>query len=144
MIAALSPRLQLALAVFAAGLVVLGASAAVLLLRIGRRQREQDVVRRLLRNSALPLLIQLVVRAIDFVFIAVFYRLLPMTVIGEYEVAALLVSLYLATIAEWGLGILLTRELARDRRAIAGTFGTALLLRLGLALAALTFALAVV
>ena len=37
--------------------------------------------------------IQIVVRAIDFAFIAVFYRLLPKEAVGDYDVAALLVSL---------------------------------------------------
>lgn len=144
MIATLSARLQLALAVLAAGLVVLGVGAVLLLARSGRRQQEEDVARRLLRNSALPLLIQIGVRALDFGFIAVFYRLLPKDAVGDYDVAALLVSLYLGTIAEWGLGVLLTRELARDRQAIASTFGTALILRLGLAIVALPVAFLVI
>ena len=120
---------------------MIGGSTLVLLVRTGRVEREADVARRLLRNSALPLIIQLLVRGIDFAFVLVFYRLVAREAMGEYELAAVLVSLYLGTISEWGLGILVTRELARDRTAIAGTFGTALLLRLGLSLAALPAAL---
>src|SRR3712207_3888152 len=124
-------------------LVIIGVVAVVLLVRSGKATREEDVVRRLVRNSALPLLLQLVVRVIDLGFIQVFYRLLAKDAAGEYELAALLVTLYLGTISEWGLGILLTRELARDRRAITSTFGTALLLRLGLAIMALPLALVI-
>ncbi len=144
MIDSISPRLRLALLAFGAALLVVGVVASTLLVRAGREVRKEDVARRLLRNSAFPLLIQLVVRAIDFGFIQVFYHLLVKDAAGEYELAALLVTLYLGTISEWGLGILLTRELARDRGAIRGTFGTALLLRLGLAVAALPIALLIV
>jgi O-antigen/teichoic acid export membrane protein len=144
LIAPLSPRLQLGLLLFASGLFVIGVASMVLLLRFDRVERQQDVARRLLRNSAIPLLIQVLVRGIDFGFVMVFYRLLTKDAAGEYELAALLVTLYLGTISEWGLGVLLTRELARDRAAIVGTFGTALLLRLALSVLAIPVALAII
>ena len=143
MIDQLSPTFRLGLGLLATALLALGILAAVLLLRAERVVRQEDYARRVLRNSALPLLIQLFVRAIDLAFAMVLLRLASRDAVGDYDLAALLVSLYLGTIAEWGLGVLLTRELARDRAALAGTFGTALLLRLGLAIVALPLALLV-
>ncbi len=99
-----------------------------------------DAVRRILRNSALPLLIQLVVRAIDVVFVALLFRLVAPASTGNYEFAALVVTLYLGTISEWGLGVLLTREVARDRAALRNSFGTALLLRIALSVLSIPIA----
>ncbi len=142
----LSSRLLLGLVLLAAGLIVVGAASTILLVRVERGSaiRDEDVARRLLRNSALPFAIQIVVRAIDFAFVMVFFRLLSPDAAGDYAFAALFVSLYLGTISEWGLGVLLTREVARDRTAIRGSFGTALLLRLGLSAAALPIAVLVI
>ena len=142
----LSPALIGGLAVFAAGLLFLGCASALLLLRAERGTRDEDAVRRLFRNSALPFLIQLLVRGIDLAFAMVFLRLLAEDkgALGDYNLAALLVSLYLATISEWGLGVLLTREVARDRAAMRSSFGTSLVLRLGLSLVSLPIALLVV
>lgn len=137
-------------------LIVLGAlsivllssivTSVLLLLRAERSAQSEDALRRVFRNSTLPLAIQLVVRAIDFAFFWFFYRWLAEAKgsIGDYELAALLVTLYLGTISEWGLGVLLTREVARDRGAIRNSFGTALLLRIGLSVLALPAAFLVV
>jgi O-antigen/teichoic acid export membrane protein len=147
LIAALSPKLALGLAAFGAGLAIVGLVTVVLLLRVERHAAErQDVARRVLRNSAFPLTLQFVVRAIDLAFVVALYHLLAQQqkALGDYELAALLVSLYLGTVSEWGLGVLLTREVARDRRAIGQSFGTALLLRMGLSVAALPMALLVI
>lgn len=142
MIAQFSPRLGAAIIAFAGVLLVSGVLTALLLVRAGRAVPGEDVARRILRNSVLPFAIQIVVRAIDLGFAMVLYRVLAgdKSAQGDYNLAALLVSLYLATISEWGLGVLLTREVARDRDAIRSTFGTALLLRLVLSLAALPVA----
>lgn len=131
---ALTARQTWGIAIFAVGLFVVGIVALILLKRAARGAQQEDAVRRVLRNSALPLLIQLVVRAIDFVFVALLYRLVAPAATGNYEFAALLVTLYLGTISEWGLSVLLTREVARDREAIRNSFGTALLIRIGLSL----------
>lgn len=140
----LSPKLTLALIVFGAGLAVVGLGAALLLARVERGTRAEDAARRILRNSALPFMIQLLVRAVDLGFFAVMVRVVSVAEFGDYELAALLVTLYLGTISEWGLGVLLTREVARDRQAIRSSFGTALLLRVLLSLAAFPLALLVI
>jgi O-antigen/teichoic acid export membrane protein len=136
----LTARQTWGIAVFVVGLVVVGVVALVLLRWVERGAQQEDAVRRILRNSALPLLIQLVVRAIDVVFVALLFRLVAPAATGNYEFAALLVTLYLGTISEWGLGVLLTREVARDRAAIRQSFGTALLIRIGLSLLSIPIA----
>ncbi len=130
--------------VFGIGLVAVGIVALVLLARAERGAQQDDAVRRVLRNSALPLAIQLAVRAIDVVFVALLYRLVAPESTGNYEFAALLVTLYLGTISEWGLGILLTREVARDREAIRTSFGTALLVRIALSVVSIPVAALIV
>jgi O-antigen/teichoic acid export membrane protein len=140
----LPPWQLAAIWLFIAGLFVVGVGAVVLLARAERGAIHEDAVRRVLRNSALPLAIQLVVRAIDFVFVAILFRLIAPEAMGDYEFAALLVTLYLGTISEWGLGVLLAREVARDRTAIQQSFGTALLLRLGLSVGSIAGAGAII
>src|SRR5438876_573335 len=72
----LTPRQFWALIALGVGLAVTGVAATLLLLRAERASQHEDTVRRLLRNSALPLLIQFAVRGIDFAFVLFLYRLL--------------------------------------------------------------------
>ena len=137
----ISVRLQFGLIALGIGLIVVGVASLVLLLRLRPGQHTEDAVRRVVRNSAFPLGIQFVVRAVDFAFAMVLYRMAAQDAVGDYHLAALLVVLYLGTISEWGLSTLLTREVARDPSAIRHSFGTALVLRLGLALLSLPLAL---
>lgn len=130
----ISPRLAWALAAFAAGLLLLAAVLPPLIVWVRRRERAaDDEVLRLLRNSAIPLLIQIGVRAIDFAFIAVLYRTLARQAITDYFFTATITTLILATVAEWGLNIWLVREVARDPALITRAWGTGLLLRFALA-----------
>jgi O-antigen/teichoic acid export membrane protein len=133
----ISPRFALALIVFTVGLVALAVLVLIALLFVRRRgiTQSQDTVIRLLHNSAIPLGLQMVNRAIDFAFALALYRLLDTQkgALATYEFAAIVVTLVLGTIAEWGLNLYLTSQVARDKRAIGETFGTALALRLGLA-----------
>ncbi len=140
----ISERLQLGLVLLGAVLAAAGAASLFLLLRLGTTARREDAMRRALRNSALPLGIQLLVRAIDLAFAMVLYRMATQEAVGDYSLAALLVVLYLGTISEWGLSTLMTREVARDPRAIGQSFGTVLVLRLGLALLSVPLAVMVV
>jgi O-antigen/teichoic acid export membrane protein len=133
--ASISPRLLAAIAVFAAGLVLLALLLPLALLIVRRRgsMSSQDHLLRLLRNSAVPFAIQLINQGINFGFGLILYRMLSQAVIGDFVFAAFVTTMLLATIAEWGLNIYLTREVARTTDAIERTFGTALLLRFGLA-----------
>lgn len=144
----ISPRLALALVVFCVGLVGLAAALAVGLLLARRRNRaaSDDYVVRLLQNSAVPLALQLAVRAIDLGFGIALYRIFAdaQSALTNYVFAAFVTTVLLATIAEWGLNIFLTREVARDPAAAASSFGTSLALRLGFAVLVLPASLLVV
>ncbi|HEY0602384.1 MAG TPA: flippase [Herpetosiphonaceae bacterium] len=142
----ISPRLAAAIAVFVAGLVLLALAVPATLL-LARRRRvgpAQDQVVRLLQNSAVPFAIQLLNQAINFGFGLLLYRLLLDTAIGDFIFAAFITTMLLATIAEWGLNIYLTREVARDPDAIQRTFGTALLLRFAMAALVIPISLLIV
>lgn len=125
--------------VFVVGLVLMALVAAVGLWRDVQRERAQeDVARRVFRNNFYPLVIQLGLRAMDLFFYKVLVGLLvDQGDVGRYDEAALLVTLILGTIADWGLTVWLTRELARDPLALNRLFGTTLIVRLGLAFLAL-------
>ncbi len=144
----ISPRLALLLAVFTIGLGVLAVCVVAGLVLAARRRitTQQDYVVRLLHNSAVPLAIQLVVRAIDLGFGIVLYRVFEeqQRALANFVFAAFVTTVLLATIAEWGLNIYLTREVARDAQAIERTFGTSLALRLVFAALVIPLSLGVV
>jgi O-antigen/teichoic acid export membrane protein len=95
------------------GLVLLG------LLRVagaghGRgRSIEADVVRRVMRNSALPIISQLFIRMLDLAVAIALLRLLGPERNGAYAVAVV-VWLYVKTVSDFGLSLLATRDIARD------------------------------
>lgn len=101
---------------------------------------DDNPARRIFKNSTAPLVARLIVRALDLVFYIVLYSTLPGVEIGPYTLAALLVAQYLGTFSEFGLGVLLTREVARDPTAAQRLFGVTLLLRWLLVLAVLPVA----
>ncbi|NJO05835.1 MAG: flippase, partial [Chloroflexaceae bacterium] len=68
---------------------------------------DDNAARRIVKNSAVPFVARLVVRALDMVFFVVLLGTLPAAEIGPYTVAALLVAQYLGTITDFGLGVLL-------------------------------------
>jgi len=131
---------------YLAGLVLLGVLTPITMALLRRRALSDDYAVRLLHNSAVPLALQIIVRAIDFGFGIVLYMLLAQqqASITNYDFAALITTLLLATVAEWGLNIFLTREVARERAAIGRVWGTGLLLRLGFAVLAVPASLLVV
>ncbi|GAB4446575.1 MAG: flippase [Chloroflexi bacterium OHK40] len=117
---------------FTAGLLVLLALAGVgaLLWRRFYHDDPTNTARRVFKNSAVTFGMRLVVRGLDLVFAFVLYGLLSPEAIGRYEFAALLIVQYLGTVTEFGLGVLLTREVARDPSAARRLFGVTLALRL--------------
>jgi O-antigen/teichoic acid export membrane protein len=103
---------------------------AALLWRRFYRDDPANTARRIVKNSAVPLALRLFVRALDMAFLLILQRALDAPQIGPYDLAVLLVGIYLATITEFGLGVLLTREAARDHSAAPRLFGVTLTLRL--------------
>jgi O-antigen/teichoic acid export membrane protein len=123
----LSTNLQLALAAIAALLPVLAIGAW--LWRRLYRADSASTARRVFKNSAVPFVTRLIVRALDLVFAVILLSTLPPEAVGPYTFAALLVVQYFGTIAEFGLGVLLTREVARDAGAGPRLFSATLVLR---------------
>ncbi len=121
------------LAVLGGVLLLVGLGA--LLWRRFYRDDSHNLARRVFKNSAVPLAMRLLVRALDLVFAVVLYSTLDGAAIGPYVVAAVLVAQFLSTITEFGLGVLLTREVARDPDAARRLFGVTLLMRWLLVLA---------
>jgi O-antigen/teichoic acid export membrane protein len=111
-------------------------AVAVLLWRRFYRDDAGNTARRVVKNSAVPLVFRLMVRAFDLAVFVVLQQTLPGVNIGPYALAVLLVGQYLGTFTEFGLGVLLTREVARDPGAARRLFGTTLLLRWALVLCA--------
>jgi O-antigen/teichoic acid export membrane protein len=93
------------------------------------RDDEHNAIRRVLKNSAVPFVVRLLVRVLEFIFALVLYSTLAVGEIGQYTLAALLVAQYLVTLSEFGLGVLLTREVAKDQTAAPRLFGITLTLR---------------
>lgn len=138
----LTDRIKLFLWATAALLPLLGLAA--LLWRRYYREDTANTARRVVKNSAVPTVVRLIVRAIDMAFALVLYRLLAPDAVGQYDLAALLVVLYLGTFSDFGLGTLLTREVARQPEQAPRYFGVTLCLRWGFGLLALPIALAII
>jgi O-antigen/teichoic acid export membrane protein len=134
----LTPNAQFAL-LLAAALLPLLALAAWLWRRF-YRDDPANTARRVVKNSAVPFAARLLVRALDLVFAVILLSTLPGPAVGMYYFAALIVVQYFGTIAEFGLGVLLTRDVARDPGAAPRLFGVTLALRWLLALAAVPVA----
>lgn len=94
------------------------------------RDDPNNVARRVFKNSAVTFGLRLVVRGLDMVVFFLLAGTLNVARFGDYTFAALLVSQYLAIFTEFGLGVLLTREVARDPTAARRLFGVTLALRL--------------
>ncbi len=88
-----------------------------------------NTVRRILTNSAVPIAAQLFNRAVDLVFAAFVLRMLGVTGNGQYVVATT-VWLYAKTISDFGLGVMVTREVSRNPDEAGALLGSSTLLRL--------------
>jgi O-antigen/teichoic acid export membrane protein len=93
-----------------------------------------NTVRRILTNSAVPIASQLFNRAVDLVFAAFVLRMLGATGNGQYVVATT-VWLYAKTVSDFGLGVLVTREVSRRPDEAGRLLGSSTLLRLAVLLA---------
>jgi O-antigen/teichoic acid export membrane protein len=138
----LTDRIKLFLFATIALLPVLGLAA--LLWQRYYHDDPNNTARRVVKNSAIPTLIRLLVRAIDMAFALVLYRLLAPEAVGQFDLAALLVVLYLGTFSDFGLGTLLTREVARRPEESQRLLGVTLLMRWGFSLLALPLAAVII
>lgn len=120
----------------ALGLALVGIVVGVLLWRRLYRDDPENPLQRVFKNSAVPLVLRLFVRGLDMAFFIILQRRLPGAAIGPYVLATLLVGQYLSTIVEFGLGVLLTREVARDAAVARKLFALTLTMRLVLTLCA--------
>jgi len=87
-----------------------------------------NTVQRLAKNSAAPIAGQFGNKAVDLVFAAFTLHLLGATDYGQYAVAVI-AWLYLKTLSDFGLSILVTREAARSPERSGELIGSTTLLR---------------
>ena len=113
----------------AAVVTIFGLVALVLVVRQARPTTSAssgDALRKILRNSSLPIASQFFVRGIDLLVALAVLRLLGPTGNGEYALAVI-IWFYVKTISDFGLGLYATREVSRDTgQASQITGGTAL------------------
>ncbi|PMP81360.1 MAG: polysaccharide biosynthesis protein, partial [Chloroflexus aggregans] len=127
-------RLILVFLIIGAALTLLGAGTW-----LWRRYYHDDptnTTRRIFKNSAVTFGLRLFVRGLDTVILFLLVGALDPAALGAYNTAALLVAQYLATFTEFGLGVWLTREVARSPAVARQLFGVTLALRLCLIVAA--------
>src|SRR5262249_31646516 len=89
-------------------------------------------VRRFAKNSVAPIILNLFNRSIDFAFAAIMLRILGPLDAGIYYYAVVIGG-WFDTITNFGLNILLTREVARDRSQVTRYLLNSSVLRLLLA-----------
>lgn len=100
----------------AAAVAIVGLVALALVVRQARPSASaagDDALRRLLRNSSLPIASQFFVRGIDLLVALAVLRLLGPSGNGEYALAVI-IWFYVKTISDFGLGLFTTREVSRD------------------------------
>jgi O-antigen/teichoic acid export membrane protein len=95
---------------------------------------ESGNVRRFAKNSLAPIVLNLFNRAIDFAFAAIMLRVLGPVDAGIYYYAVVIFG-WFDTITNFGLNLLLTREVSRDRSAAGRYLLNSSILRLFLAAA---------
>ncbi len=82
--------------------------------RLYRESDQDSTVKRVAKNSLLPIGLQLVNRLIDFAFAMLMLRILAPEMAGRYYFAVNFIG-YFDILVRFGLGTLLTREVAKDR-----------------------------
>lgn len=88
-----------------------------------------DAIRRIARNSVIPIVSQLVVRGADLAVAIVLLRLLGPEGNGRYAIAVV-VWLYVKTLSDFGLSLLATADIAREPSLAGRVVGETTLLRL--------------
>jgi O-antigen/teichoic acid export membrane protein len=82
--------------------------------RLYRERADDPTVKRVAKNSLLPMGLQLLNRVIDFAFAMLMLRILAPEMAGRYYFAIGFIG-YFDILVRFGLGTLLTREIAKDR-----------------------------
>lgn len=101
-------------ATFIAGVAVVMAVGYWLWGRLYREEEDDRAVRRVAKNSLIPMATSLVNKAIDTVFAMLMLRVLGPEGAGKYAFAIVVVG-YFEIFTNFGLNTLLTREVAKDR-----------------------------
>jgi O-antigen/teichoic acid export membrane protein len=81
--------------------------------KLYRESAEDSPVKRIAKNSLVPMLLALMNRMIDFAFALLMLRILAPVGAGQYQFAVIFIG-YWEILTRFGLGTLLTREVARD------------------------------
>ena len=82
--------------------------------RLYRESADDPAVKRVAKNSLLPMGLQLLNKVIDFAFAMLMLRILAPEMAGRYYFAVAFIG-YFDILVRFGLGTLLTREVAKDR-----------------------------
>jgi O-antigen/teichoic acid export membrane protein len=122
-------------AVLVVASLVLLALAVVAIRRLAPRS-DGSAVQRLARNSLFPMSTSLLNKLLDMGFAMYMLRVLDIESVGKYAFAVVVIG-YLDIMANFGLGTLLTREVAASREAGSRYFGNTLVTRLALWVASL-------
>ncbi len=99
---------------FMAGMVMLLLALYWLWGRLYRESADDHAVKRVAKNSLLPIGLQLLNKAIDLIFAMLMLRILAPEAAGRYYFAVAFIG-YFDILVRFGLGTLLTREVAKDR-----------------------------
>ncbi|MHB8990622.1 MAG: flippase [Chloroflexota bacterium] len=113
----------------AAGVLLTALAAAVLLRH--RPDWGGSALQRVAKNSLFPMATSFLNKFLDMGFAVYMFRVLGAEGVGSYSYAVVVIG-YLDILANFGLGTLLTREVARDRSCASRYLGNTLALRLGL------------
>ncbi|MEY3990283.1 MAG: hypothetical protein RI985_1364, partial [Chloroflexota bacterium] len=93
------------------------------------RDHEASTMTRFIKNSSIPIVANLFGRVLDLGFAAVTLRALGPTASGAWSFVALITSMYLVTIINWGLNDLAVREAAANPQQAGRMFGVGLAMR---------------
>ena len=106
------------------------------------RDDDASVMGRFLKNSSVPIFANIFGKVLDLGFAAVTLRALGPTASGSWSFVALITSMYLVTIVNWGLNDLAVREAAASPGTAARVFGVGLTMRWVMALLVVPLTLA--
>ncbi|MBI2303910.1 MAG: oligosaccharide flippase family protein [Chloroflexi bacterium] len=137
-----SLRLGLLLSL-ASGVIILLGAGALGWRRLYGMESDTSTARRVAKNSLTPMAAQIVGKVLDFAFIIFALRYLGPENAGRYSFAVVLIG-YFLIFTDFGLGTLLTREVAKDKAQGVRYLGNAVAARLGLFVVSLPFLLGIV